>query len=212
MTTAYPLTWPAGWPRTATHRREDSKNRFKRTGRYSASQSPYWTFAEARDALLDEARRLGASSIVISSNFATGRYGEPVEGKRRPDDQGIALYFVLKRKAMAMAADQHQRAEENMRSLTLAIEAMRQLERHGGGVMMERAFEGFTALAAPGAVRPWRDVLGLGGSQTVPVGRAVVEHRYRELAKQRHPDAGGSADAMAELSRARDEALKEIGS
>lgn len=30
------------------------------------------------------------------------------------------------------------------------------------------------------------------------------------LAKERHPDHGGSHDAMAELNRARDEALQEI--
>jgi hypothetical protein len=30
------------------------------------------------------------------------------------------------------------------------------------------------------------------------------------LAKQRHPDAGGSAEAMAELNAARAEALREI--
>jgi hypothetical protein len=38
---------------------------------------------------------------------------------------------------------------ENMRSLALAIEGMRQVERHGGGFMLERAFTCFLAIAPP---------------------------------------------------------------
>jgi len=35
----------------------------------------------------------------------------------------------------------------------------------------------------------------------------VIEAAYRERAKKAHPDTGGSTDAMAELNRARQEAL-----
>ena len=57
-----------------------------------------------------------------------------------------------------MACDRFDNAAANMRSLGLAIEAMRQLERHGVGTMMERAFTGFVALPAPESPC---DVLGL---------------------------------------------------
>ena len=89
-----------------------------------------------------------------------------------------------------------------MRSLGLAIEAMRQLERHGGGTMMERAFSGFAALPPP---RSCWDILG------VPVGssRAVIEKAFRERAPAAHPDRGGSNADMAELNAARDRALRE---
>lgn len=40
--------------------------------------------------------------------------------------------------------------------------------------------------------------------------QSIRKARYAVLAKERHPDHGGSNDAMAELNRARDEALKEI--
>jgi hypothetical protein len=50
---------------------------------------------------------------------------------------------------MTMACDRFDNAAANMRSLGLAIEAMRQLERHGGGAMMEKAFSGFVALPPP---------------------------------------------------------------
>ncbi|TIN80746.1 J domain-containing protein [Mesorhizobium sp.] len=207
--TAHPLSWPDGWPRTPAGKRQDSKNRFKRTGRWNSSQSPYWTFAEARDALAEELDRMGARNVVLSSNYETRLDGLPRSGGRIPDDRGVAVYFTLKGVQKVMACDMHVRAEENMRSIALALDAMRALERHGGGVMMERAFEGFTALPAPGARRSWREVFKVDG--TLPTTVTGVESRYRALAKDRHPDSpGGSHDAMAELNAARDEALKAV--
>ena len=125
MTEAFPLQWPDGWSRTPVGKHQDSKYRFKRTGRYLASQSQFWTFADARDALLDEVKALGGRSPVLSTNFPTDRYGMPTERGRRPDDNGVAVYFQIEGKATVMACDMHLRAEENMRSLALSIEAMR---------------------------------------------------------------------------------------
>ncbi|MFG1349044.1 J domain-containing protein [Xanthobacter autotrophicus] len=208
-TTAYPLSWPAGWHRTGASHIVDGKFRFKRT-RWSKDQSPFWTFAEARDALLGEARKLGVRSVVLSTNFPVGRDGVPVEGKRRPEDQGVAIYFERRGRALVMAADSYMRAEENMRSLALALEGLRQVERHGGGVMMERAFDGFAALPAPTATRPWRDVLGFNAGGR-PVTAEMVETAYRGSMKRAHPDHGGTHEAAAELNAAREAALKEVG-
>lgn len=102
---------------------------------------------------------------------------------------------------MVMASDRFYTIEGNMRSIGLAIEAMRQLERHGGGAMMERAFSGFVALAPPKSC--W-EILGLKpGASEASIGAA-----FREKAMQAHPDRGGSHAAMAELNRAKEEALK----
>ena len=39
-----------------------------------------------------------------------------------------------------------------------------------------------------------------------------VEARFRTLAKRRHPDVdGGSAELMAELNQAREDAVRELG-
>ena len=204
MTSAYPLSWPPGWPRTDEYDRRDGKFNFRKPG------GRFWTFAEARNALLEELRRLGAQDIVVSTNFKPDRNGIPVEGSRRPPDQGVAVYFTLERKPKTMARDTYLRIEENMRALTLTIEAMRAIERHGGGQMMSRAFEGFTALPPPMVTPPKRDcwaVLDLLPTRQVEVIRAA----YRALAKKRHPDVdGGSAAAMAELQAAYEEALKEV--
>lgn len=59
------------------------------------------------------------------------------------------------------------------------------------------------------AQKQWFDVLGIGGRQ---IDEAVVEQTYRRLAKQRHPDAGGSHEAMTELNLAKDAALQWVAS
>jgi hypothetical protein len=137
--------------------------------------------------LRNELRLLGADQVVISTD---------------QDDDAVAVYFVLKGKRLVMACDRFDSQSANMRSLTLAIAAMRQLERHGGGAMMDRAFAGFTALPPP---RSCWEVLGIEpGSNRLAVGRA-----FRAKALKHHPDQGGSDKAMAELNAARDEAERK---
>ena len=203
MTEVYPLQWPAGWPRTPAHKREDSRHRFSRMNVGGRAGREPWSFVAARDALYDELGRLARGAIVMSTNFPPSRHGVPTEGRRRPDDQGVAVYFQLAGKPTVMACDMHERAEENMRSLTLAIEAMRALERHGGGTMMNRAFEGFAQIEAPGA-KHWSSILGVPATATAD----EIQTAFRKLAPSRHPDAGGSEAMMAELNVARDAGLK----
>jgi hypothetical protein len=147
--------------------------------------------------------RLRAANVVVSCNYRHDQYGFPIETEFAPKDQGVAVYFTLNGRALAMACDRYERAAENLRSLGLALEAMRQLERHGGGVMMERAFAGFAALPRPPSC--W-DVLGVEEGAS----RADIDRAFRHRAKKAHPDAGGSDHAMAELNATRDQALNEI--
>lgn len=201
MSDAYPLRWPAGWPRTPPQQ-QDRGYAFK-TRDYTTGGRKSPSFAKARDALREELRKLGARHVVISTNHKPDRYGDPIEAKRRPADDGVALYFMLGERQLAMACDRYDNAAANMRSLALAIEAMRQLERHGGGTMMERAFQGFEALPAP---RSCWDILGL-----QPGARdAEIQAAWRRKARECHPDHGGSDAAMAEVNRARDEALRSV--
>lgn len=167
-------------------------------------------FDEARKLLSDELARLKATNVVISTNLPLRLDGFPrAEAARsRIEDPGAAVYFTLKGRQMVMACDRYNLLAANVRSIGMAIEAMRQLERHGGGVMMERAFEGFAALPPPGYVRPWRDVLNLGDGT---ITGEMISTAYRKMAKLKHPDNGGTATAMAELSAARDAAMQEIG-
>lgn len=221
MTQAYPLAWPQGWPRTPDHQR-DTGSRFGKM-QHRTTEHGVWrskgrlTPDAARRSLQSELERLKAKATVLSSNIPLRLDGEmrADAADRRVDDPGVAIYFTLKGKQMVMAQDAFQTVAANMRSLALAIDALRALERHGGGKMMERAFAGFSALPPPAGhtpKRPWWEVLGYSAN---PEDRALlsvdeVKARFHTLAKRRHPDAGGSDAEMAELNAARDEAIAEI--
>ncbi len=195
MTEAYPLHWPEGWPRTL-----ERKRLWSLPGGRGAT--PEWD--AGLDRLTGELRRLGAVNIVVSTNQPLRRDGLPYLATRRIEDPGAAVFFMFDRRQMAMAQDRYELLADNIRSLALAIEGMRQMQRHGGGHMMERAFAGFAALPPPSATngRPWTEVLGLSATAS----RDEIEKAYRRRAKTAHPDHGGSTEAMATLNVAYDEA------
>jgi hypothetical protein len=197
MVEAYPLRWPDGWPRTESWERE-SDSRFGGSGKI--------TVGRARDQLMDELRRLGATEIVVSSNVPVRADGLLRADDRRLDDPGIAVYFLFKKRRMVMARDGFQTVAGNLRSLGLAIDGMRQLDRHGGRFMLERAFEGFLAIAPPDWKKPWREVFGVKADWKGDIGEL-----YRTKARIRHPDAGGSDALMAELNVAYAEARQALG-
>lgn len=69
--------------------------------------------------------------------------------------------------------------------------------------MMDRAFSGFAAITGPGA-KEWWQILGVTATATVE----QINAAYRALARERHPDSGGSDAMMADLNTARDAGLK----
>lgn len=87
-----------------------------------------------------------------------------------------------------------------MHALGHAIEHMRGLERHGGSIMVERAFSGFAALPPPTSEKPWWEVLGVSRDASIE----IIKAAHRERIKSNHPDQGGSTSDMADLNRARD--------
>ena len=220
---AYPLCWPEGWDRTVAHLRKSGSQFVTRERVYLDNNSWFSsrqiTPDHARRMLVDELGRLKAKGVVISTNVPLRADGEMHAGAARVkiSDPGVAVYFQLKGKPMVMASDAFDNIASNLRSLGLAIEALRQLERHGGGVMMERAFAGFTALPAPegsAPKRPWWTVMNYSADPQERLDLSVeeVEARFRTLAKRRHPDVdGGSAELMTELNEAREQAVREIG-
>lgn len=108
---------------------------------------------------------------------------------------------------MVMARDAFWTVHDNLRSIGLSIEGLRQMERHGGAHMMDRAFEGFLAIEPP---KSWRRILGF--EEDVSPHLARVEEAFRAMAKKAHPDApGGSHDKMAELNEAINRARQELG-
>jgi hypothetical protein len=152
---------------------------------------------------------LGATNIIVSSNMPAKSDGLPYADDRNVDDPGIAVYFDFKKKPRAMARDKYTSVAANIRELTLAIGDLRGLERHGGSRMLEKAFEGFIAIAPPDWKKPWREVYGVKPDWTGDI--EAIEAIFREKARNRNPDAGGSNALMAELNIAREEARNELG-
>lgn len=181
---AYPLHWPQGWPRTKS----------PQAARFGG------TFAKIRSELFAEIERLGGQYIVLSTNIPLKRDGMPYAGQKEPGDTGVAVYFERRGRQMVFACDKWTTVQDNMRAVQKTIDAIRGIERWGTSEMMERAFAAFEALPAPKSC--W-DVLG------IPPGASHddVNRAYRDKAKRAHPDAGGSQAEMAELNRARDQAL-----
>ena len=201
---AYPLTWPDGWPRT---RSREQWSRFKVTQN------------QAQDRLMHELELLGARDIIMSTNIKLRNDGLPYANQPRMQDPGVAVYFKHKNKPMVFACDKFDKVGDNIHSIGLTVAALRGIERWGASDMMERAFTGFSALPPPGAVvtanPPWREVLDMGNdldaSRETLLARA--ERRYKVLAKDAHPDkTEGSHDRMQPLNWAREQARQELGS
>lgn len=185
----FPLYWPLEHPRTPA----------RRAARFVVD------FATARTQLFVELERLAAREIVLSSNVPLRRDGLPAVPDREPDDPGVAVYFTRRGRPYVIACDAFARVRWNLRAIGATIEALRTIERNATTSMLDQAFSGFAAL--PPAKR-WREVLGVGpGSCTLDAVRA----RVHELARVHHPDVGGSAERMAEINAAADQAARELG-
>lgn len=186
---AFPLTWPAGWSRTRYPKRWPGDHHSVHRG---------------TRAVLDELVRLGAreSNVIVSTNLRLRLDGLPYSSQCMPEDRGTAVYFPLKGEPHVLACDRWDQIGCNLWAIARHVEALRGMDRWGVG-SLEQAFRGYAALPDPNAPRPWWDVLGVNPGATADQVRA----RFRELAKAHHPDRGGDPATMAELSRARDEAL-----
>lgn len=211
---AYPLQWPQGWKRTPADKRVLGKFARRGTPRNGSSWKPLEdvTLFQSVGRLLEELNRMGIprDDVVISTNVPTRLDGLPRSDAREPADPGAAVYWDDCGNRRCMAIDQYTKVAQNVAALAATIEAMRAIERHGGAMILERAFTGFAALPAPGqgVKRDWWVVLEV---DPATVTREGVKQAYRRLASQYHPDRpGGSHDAMAELNAAQDKGLLEV--
>jgi hypothetical protein len=207
MIAAYPLTWPDGWPRTQPNARIHGRFSTRRNSRLGPQDL---SVADGVERVLAELGRLWIhrEDIVISTNLRTRIDGLPRSDQKAPDDRGAAVYWETKTgDRRVMAIDQYLSVADNLAAIAATLEAMRAIERHGGARILERAFTGFTAIAAP-ASRHWREVIGV--TSAVP-DIAAVRAQYRRRAMEAHPDRpGGSHAAMTELNAALAQAEREL--
>lgn len=201
MIAAYPLQWPAGWPRTKSHQQKNGK--FKHDGRWI-------TVAAACERVLRELDMLGVGrdDIVISTNLKTRLDGLPRSDQSEPADHGAAVYWETRKGIRrVMAVDQYQTVADNIAAIAATLEAMRAIDRHGGAQILDRAFTGFSALPPPAPPRTWRDIIGVPSTvRDMPSVRIAFRRRASEV----HPDKGGTHEAMTELNAALAAAEKEL--
>lgn len=197
--TAFPLCWPVGIPR-----RKGSPEQGSFTGKQNQVMEEL--IAEIDRVVLGSVarNRTMRDYIIISTDIPVRRDGLPYANTAEPKDSGVAVYFDRKGKAQCFACDKYDKVWKNMRAIQRTIEALRGIERWGSSEMLDRAFTGFAALPAPGAPKPWHEVMGL----SPDAGPVEIKATFRELAKTRHPDTGGSHAAFTELVEACDIGLK----
>lgn len=185
MTESFPLQWPAGKPRTS----------FPASSKFGSR-----SIDQAINILRKQIALLPGGSVVISTNTKLRLDGLPYSKQAQPADKGVAVYFTHKTRPMCFACDRWDKVQDNIYAIAMTIEALRGIDRWGGGKMMEEAFTGFVALPSNS---PW-DVMGLKPGAS----REEIESAFREKAKRLHPDHGGSHEQMAKLNAARTELLR----
>jgi hypothetical protein len=195
---ASPLTWPSGWPRTPADKRRRSK--FQKDRRELS-------VANGTDRVLAELRALGVKSggFIVSTNLLLRNDGLHRSGQGEPRDPGAAVYWQLTGKPMnVMAIDHYDRVADNLGAIAATLEALRAVARHGGGMILERAFTGFAALPPPlvPARTPWQ-ILGIGEGASLEAIDAAWHHKLRELRRTNpagdHPDEPAVNGARAQL-------------
>jgi hypothetical protein len=186
----YPLSWPPGFPRTKSREHGKFRTAFK-AARDNVEKS---LTAFARDS------GKVVANLVISSNQTIGGYD--------PADPAIAVWFVWNQMQVCIPVDRYTSVAANLQAIHHIIEARRVELRHGTLELVKATFTGFRALPAPDG-KHWRDILAL--PSDARLNRETIDQAYKLLATVRHPDKGGTTESMAELSNARDTALREIG-
>lgn len=191
MIESYPLQWPAGYPRTA---RPSDRYKFYPGGLSSEISM-----------LKDELKRMKAKGLVVSTNIPVNADGNPYARYSKPVDVGVAVYFSVDNKALALCCDAWDSVEANLRALTMSVDAMRGLDRWRVSEIMNRAFMGFKALPEKAASFPWWDVLGLSRNCT----RKEIQVAYKKKIKTYHPDNGGDPVRWLELQEAYQQGLNQ---
>lgn len=185
--TAFPLTWPSTFPRKRGAR---DKGQFQTTlpGALRNVQDSLRLFAQDSGKKLDR--------LIISSNVTLGA--------EAPADPGVAVWFVWDNLQVCIAVDRYASVRANLQAIHHIIEARRVELRHGTLELVRASFTGFKALPSSSR-RPWWEIIGVPQDSKID----DIARAYRALAKQAHPDTGGSTEAMAELGAAYQEAISK---
>lgn len=119
----------------------------------------------------------------------TARFGNPA-------DRAVSVTFSAGQHVnRTVTVDRFERPVDNLWALAVGLDDVRLNELRG---LDDVARQVYRMLPAPERVRDPYEVLGVRPDAPVE----VIDAAYRARAKQLHPDAGGSTEAMAELNQA----------
>lgn len=217
----FPLQWPTGWKRTPYGQRRSAKfAKIKKQSfapavpggnTYTRTYNERLSVGDGVGRLAGELRRMGIrdGDWLISSNVPVRLDGLPYANAAQPQDPGVAVYFRMgaKREPRVLACDAWNRVADNIAAIAGHIGALRAIDRYGVGTL-EQAFAGYAAIPVKTGGADWRAEMGFKPEER-PSAEAI-DARFKALARERHPDTGGSHEAMARLNEARATALAEL--
>ena len=186
------LEWPASVPRR--------KDKWK-PGSFK-SDGVRVTVAAALYRVETELKKWGISDIEVSADFGRTKTGN-IAQTWRGLDPGVAIRYTWKGVEYCVQCDTYAELPQNIAAIAADLEARRAIERYGVS-SPDQLMAQFAALPAPPS---WRVILGVAEATTI----YHAEIAYRRLAKVRHPDNGGSDEAMQRLNDAIAQARKELG-
>ncbi|MCW9028364.1 MAG: J domain-containing protein, partial [Kangiella sp.] len=152
---------------------------------------------------LDQLRIMGIPQrdVIISTDLRLRQDGLPYSNQKQPDDVGVSVWFMQDGQQKVIALDKYNRISDNLWAVAKTIEAMRGIDRWGGGQILERVFTGFNALPSPDSGSPlnWKDYFSSHGF--IIASRPKLKEAYKVMARRLHPDRGGDASEMATLNK-----------
>lgn len=191
------LRWPDDWKRHKGGR--DTTSRFQ-------PRHGSLTILGALTSLYEELERLRARDVTVTTNLKLKVDGRPIAKQPKLDDPGVSIFFSRAGVPHVMAQDRFDRVEGNLRSLALAVKAMRDLERHGGGVIAEKAFEGFTGVPATTSSEArssrWWEVLGVSASAPLSAIRGAWKEQTSAAQKANDMDRAKALNAAWDEAQA----------
>lgn len=125
--------------------------------------------------------------------------------RERPGTQketGVTVIYERGAKTITLNCKSQYWDYENLRVLYYAIEGLRMNEVRGLGEVMASAY---LQIGAPKGKPGW-EVLGIRSHAT----ETEIKQAWIRLAREKHPDAGGTDAEMAALTKARDEMLAAL--
>lgn len=190
MISAYPLTWPQGFPRT--QRRLGGAFKATLAGALQNVETSLRLFAS------DSGKK--AEALVISSNVTLGA--------QRPPDPGVAIWFTWDGLQVCIPVDRYDKVEANLQAIHHIIEARRTELRHGGLDIVRATFTGFRLLPAPADAHTWREVFGFKHEDAVS--RGALDKAFKVKRSEAHPDKGGSPEAFRVVQQAYESGCLEL--